>query len=684
MEPLHNIDVLELMEESGANARDYQLTSAIPRGIYIENGDLPFEWLLETDPEKPRAGRSRAPYDRGLRFNFDKGYMITTDFPRSIPRRDRLEEKDVAFQVEMSIFHRWESEDSQSFRENNGLAYIEGEGGIIFSYDEFPGVVMIDMPASRLPMDSQSLYSCFPELLEFRGLKDTRVHLMIGGFPTALEITSMLTEDNSEISFEGLVLSTLNSRDREEQEIHSFADYNRLRCRRNWEGERQYSDFSLQPEFNGYGFSLPTHLNNLRDLGLSLDSYRLDITLEPGEETFVMPREPLGSNDSIVLVVNLGSEQRGVRNGDVYGFSIDHWSWQRHFNQFSLNGEIQVGGDAERTLWILPAPSISFYGTQVRESNLHPIVDRHIFILGGYALLELVVGPEKNEVVSIHLRRNYDGRDWSEFLEVLESGISQSLLEDVGYGALYRDGGLGYFQNGEIPKRILEYVVPEHLDDESDDIIYSVRGDLYTFPTPVQAFLDNGWELSRSPNVTESQSGEVTFSRDGIEFSAYVENLEDKLIPIEYYHIVRVHQEWRPDNSLEGEEIAVINVSLRDLWLCTDNYFELFPGEFRQFRPYDINFNIESENIKLVLDSLWERTGWYYGFQKGDTIIRVHYCYSSPYEFEEDILVFKVWSVELIYDHGSRFGSLVGNYDSETGVNAEDILEDMLRILESF
>jgi hypothetical protein len=236
MEPLHTIDVLELMEESGANARDYQLTSAIPRGIYIENGDLHFEWLLETDPEKPREGRSRAPYDRGLRFNFDKGYMITTDFPRSIPRHDRLEEKDVVFQVEMSIFHRWESEDSQSFRENNGLAYIEGEGGIIF----------------------------------------------------------------------------------------------------------------------------------------------------------------------------------------------------------------------------------------------------------------------------------------------------------------------------------------------------------------------------------------------------------------------------------------------------------------RQYRPYDIDFNIESENIKLVLDSLWERTGWHYGFQKGDTIIRVHYCYSSPYEFEEDILVFKVWSVELIYDHESRFRSLVGNYDSGTGVNAEDVLEDMQRILESF
>lgn len=648
MELVQTIDVLALMEESGANERGYQLVHATPRGVYIEGEDLHFEWELETDPReyRIRSGPGSHSHRRALRFKVDAGYTLLTDRTRSNPRRDRLDERDVNFLVEMSILSWHEREDTTSFREVNHLTYIEGFGGIRFSYDRFPGVVSIDMPASRLPMENHGLYSCFPELLELRGREDLWIQMMIGGFPSAEEITLMLIEDGEEISFEGLVLPKWLSIDSEEHEIHGFTDYNRLRCREEWEIERHVDAFSLEMELEGHRFSLPTHFNNLRDIGLDLNAFTfcLYARLEPGEEVFVVPMERADRRKLRFLSVNLGSELQNARDSGVFGFSVEGDS--RWFGHVRLNGGIHASGgdagDAQRALWILPIPSVSFFGIEATERSSLIIRDRHIFVLGGHTLLELVTEPEINRVVAFHVRNNYDGRDWNEFLELLEGGVSQDILESIGIGPLYRDGGYGYIQSGETPQRILNYTAPQSLDDESNGIIYSFYGDYYIFPTPLQAFVDNGWEIESELDTIREQSGQVNLRRGEEEITLDVANLEENLVPLEYYHIVRIVRTWHQSDKesvISGfdQVLHLTNLSLRRSILS-----EHISSEY----------NADSVNIRLFMG---QTTGEYspektlYEFEVGESIIRIQYFYRDSHRFLDNTLYLRVAEVELIH-----------------------------------
>jgi hypothetical protein len=442
--------------------------------------------------------------------------------------------------------------------------------------------------------------------------------------------------------------------DGEAHEIHSFADYNRLRCRDDWEREMRYYEYSLLMEFDEQEFSLPTTLNTLRNLGVDIGQYRFNWNdLEPGEEAFIMSFEAQDRyNDFDLLMVNLGSEPRRDRDCSVFGFSIDTLSW--YSRQVVLNREIRLRGDAEKALWILPTPTISFFGTEVGR-GAHRTIDRHIFILGGHTMLELVVDPESNRVESIHVRINYDGRDWSEFLEVLERGIPQHVLRDLGVRALYRVEGLDNLQGEETPQRVLEYVVPEHLNDESEEIIYIFYGDLYTFPTPLQAFIDNGWVIASDLNVINQQSGWVTLRRDGNELFSYVANLEEVIIPLEYYHVVRIELNWdmkghqgsyfrEATNVLENQVLYLNNVSL---------------GELRLSEAVTSGFDIDSVDMGLILLRLAGRSRSIYDFTVGETIIRAWYYNNARTYPVQETFYLLVWRVELIYDNGDiNFPSL--------------------------
>ena len=696
MEPVQNIDVLDLMEESGANDRNYQLYYARPRGTYIEGEDLHLEWRLEIDPQGFRPFGSDNPF-RGLRFNSDTGYTLLTARPRSTPRLDRLEEKDIDFQVEMSILNWHGGDESIGFMDNNGLEDIEEVGRIRVSYDRFPGVVHISMPASRLPMENETLYSCFPELLNYRGQKNLQVYLVIGGFPTAETISLMLIEEGEVISFEGLVLSTWQSADEEERKIHSFDDYRRFRCRERWERERFYGGFSLEMYFGEYRFSFPTHLDNLKKMGIDFDSVSSRVKIESGEEVFIEKQGTYGWRCLQFLLVNLGKEPRSARDSGVFGLSSED-DWSSHI---SLNGNIRRGGDATRALWILPTPSASFHGTVWTAWSNRPIIDRYVFLFEGHTILELITKPEENEVVAIHVRTNYDGRDWNEFLEFIKGEVCENLLEAVGAGSLYRWEDFVYFQDGEKPQRILDYVVPRSIDEESEGVIYSFHGDLYTFPTPLQAFVDNGWEIESRLNVLTSQSGSARLIREEDVIWVYIASLEENWIPLEYYHVVKLEQEWNreslqrwrglPIYDLDSPVLDLSNVSLRGLRLFDIEPFELFPGDFLEYRPYEIEFNPDSQDVRFILSQIWEYLDWFYDFRVGDTIVRVRYDYSSPYRLYNDILYFKVWSVELIYDKGNVSFPSLESIDTGERIDPSevlggmiDVLEDTLEVLEGY
>lgn len=89
----------------------------------------------------------------------------------------------------------------------------------------------------------------------------------------------------------------------------------------------------------------------------------------------------------------------------------------------------------------------------------------------------------------------------------------------------------------ERPESIDLYEEPEKISKDPFDYTCEFGGDLYAFPCPVTAFLDNGWEVSED-HVGDIVGGGTTsyvmLSRDDSEIFVYLRNYEDVALPVEY------------------------------------------------------------------------------------------------------------------------------------------------------
>ena len=232
------IDVLNLLEELDERITEgYRLepVETLTR-VYTKDEYIMFSWTLR---EIPREGLEID--DRSslfLTMNYNTGELeMATEYPLTWrAARARLDEKGIEYEMQMRIFASSRVTGAPQGDRNifviNGIT-CEPRRRVYVTSTDFPGIAYISLMTTSLPEVSESLYSRFPGLKEFRGQEDLRVRIFMTGYPTPEEILEMLMEDGREITFEGLFMRV----DGEEYPINSFEDHLEMVDRSWWEIE---------------------------------------------------------------------------------------------------------------------------------------------------------------------------------------------------------------------------------------------------------------------------------------------------------------------------------------------------------------------------------------------------------------------------------------------------------------
>ena len=231
-ERVRTIDLLSLLEDVSSEF-GYTRRTAVHELEVRETGELYLGFFLNN------RGDSNLNHNRSwLRLNFHTG-EVTVEKTLGFERQIREREENRNFTLQMSILSSdvWNVGDYDIFTINGIEIEPWGESSLpnfaIWGTGA-PGDIIISLQAKHLPEESQSLYSRFPGLKQFRGREDLEVNVVITGYPTPEEILEMFMEDGREISFDGLRLRADSSIDGEEHDINSFEDHFKLRDESNW------------------------------------------------------------------------------------------------------------------------------------------------------------------------------------------------------------------------------------------------------------------------------------------------------------------------------------------------------------------------------------------------------------------------------------------------------------------
>lgn len=87
----------------------------------------------------------------------------------------------------------------------------------------------------------------------------------------------------------------------------------------------------------------------------------------------------------------------------------------------------------------------------------------------------------------------------------------------------------------EIPRNVVAYKVPEHMEDDLLGSVLEYGGDLYRLPAPVSAFLKNGWkvEAQTAPYVEGNTMTSIFMKKDDVKVKMQVFNYEENAAWIE-------------------------------------------------------------------------------------------------------------------------------------------------------
>ena len=94
-------------------------------------------------------------------------------------------------------------------------------------------------------------------------------------------------------------------------------------------------------------------------------------------------------------------------------------------------------------------------------------------------------------------------------------------------------GGSAAEVSTEVPEYLSAYKAPTELGDDPTSGNYQIGGDVYTMPTPVSAFLDNGWKVTQKEGgVPGGGDSKIKLQKGEETITAYVKNFADyKTIP---------------------------------------------------------------------------------------------------------------------------------------------------------
>ena len=234
-ELVDTISMFDMIEEFEESLEGMQIRIRGPIAYKRASGDLYFEWTLMNNMWEFET------IFKYIRMNYSTGEFSLHD--NSILPIYPSTENERGLTVQMSFFRRWWVDDDYTcFYLNNGLIIDEySDFRIIYSIFTptivFPSIVMITLSPDNLPLESESLYTRFPELRQYQGLDGYEINVVLTGYPTAEEIFKLFMEDGHEIVFEDLIMRGDLSIDGEYHEIHSFEDYFRFRDTSEWEEE---------------------------------------------------------------------------------------------------------------------------------------------------------------------------------------------------------------------------------------------------------------------------------------------------------------------------------------------------------------------------------------------------------------------------------------------------------------
>ena len=225
------IDLFEMMEEFEESSEGYEIINVNPSVQRLDSGDIYLIWRL--------SNREMSDLNiNHIRMSYETGEI---SFHEGEARRTSIIENEQELRLQMSFFHEsWAEGFLDKFYYDNGLINNEFKDFLI--QHPFPNITKITFIPENLPLESESLYSRFPELKDFQGQDGLEINVLLTGYPTAEEVFELFIEDGHEIVFDGVVMSGEYSIDGEEHEIHSFEDYFRLRDFSDWDDEQQYDN----------------------------------------------------------------------------------------------------------------------------------------------------------------------------------------------------------------------------------------------------------------------------------------------------------------------------------------------------------------------------------------------------------------------------------------------------------
>lgn len=124
-----------------------------------------------------------------------------------------------------------------------------------------------------------------------------------------------------------------------------------------------------------------------------------------------------------------------------------------------------------------------------------------------------------------------------------------------------------------IPQATSAYISPSEITDNIEDYIFELDGELYKLPCPVQAFIDNGWEIvkDKSKEIVYGYGVEwVTLEKNGVEISggAYNYDKNGTVISNCFIDEIRLSRYYLEEAGMSGSIFKEVSVSSteEDAW----------------------------------------------------------------------------------------------------------------------
>jgi beta-lactamase regulating signal transducer with metallopeptidase domain len=228
----------------------------------------------------------------------------------------------------------------------------------------------------------------------------------------------------------------------------------------------------------------------------------IDADIDP--ERYLLTEFSRNGQNTRFVMTNYGYETVPMSEAYVVGFEM---TLNPNYS-FTMAGNIQFGTTKEQVIAAFGYPFVTYDNT-----------------------LEFASDAPEGLLNCNRIQLKFDGDD-------KVSGIYMQCLDGITDVAPPDD-----ILNKEVPDIVLHYETPTDLGTGLSDRIFSIDGDLYRFPCPIKAFLDNGWEITEGADVIVKASDDnfgAVIEKDGYSLTIPMRNYTDEPQPVRNCFIIEM------------------------------------------------------------------------------------------------------------------------------------------------